>query len=577
MSTLDANAADLYEFTSTQDWFSFNKPAWQDLYPLVSSKAPRVLEIGSWEGRSAVFLLTTLCATSGEIVCIDHFDLMGTAEGRERHRKLTHNLALTGRPARVLPHFSVPALCTLLREEMNNGDEAGFDWIYIDGSHRSDDTLLDAELAWRLARHGCILVFDDYNWPEQPFDSPHHPRRGIDAFLAVHEGEYERLSTNVEQYQMVLQKKIPMRIGFLLEPDGGGGLRDAFEYGMNIALAVDSVYAMAAAVTLRSVVEHVQGRITLYIVDCALPPNSLTSNMGVVWAKVDMMKYADVLVRKDLRGLWNTDLNGRSIAAAPDVGCPMGHPGVPRGESSKHVVARWHTPNFAEQDAFNVHFKTDWTALSLRWNAQGLGTYAGCVSVDRDELCLTEMEDPAIVHFTGPVHPPVEVVLNPYVQPYTAKPWGYAGAPGHPYEREWWNVLEKTAWKGWREATNYKERCEKARMKVLNNVQEEFDRRFKDSGGGRFPLVGSGLDNFNSDLLYHIYHDYDLQNTLRTSTDSSQAITIAIWSDTAETKFTGLVSLFAAGSQLQEHGHGSHVVPRSVTHCAHCAMELGVI
>lgn len=534
MSTLDENAAaNLYEFTSTQDWFSFNKSAWQDLFPLVSSKAPRVLEIGSWEGRSAVFLLTTLCGTSGEIVCIDHFDLMGTAEGRERHRKLTHNLALAGRPARVLPHFSVPALCTLLREEMSKDDEAGFDWIYIDGSHRSDDTFLDAELAWRLARHGCILVFDDYNWPEQPFDSPHHPRRGIDAFLAVHEGEYERLSTNVEQYQMVLQKKIPMRIGFLLETGGDGGLYDAFEYGMNIALAVDSAYAMAAAVTLRSVVEHVQGRITLYIVDCgllaedkskieaslpirsnitllfrALPPNSLTSNMGAVWAKVDVMKClpvqrvlyldADVLVRKDLTELWNTDLDGRSIAAAPDVGCPMGHPGVPRGEyfnagvlvvdlaRTRSTLQELETccrkmahSKFHEQDALNAHFKTDWIALSLGWNAQGLGTYAGCVSVDRDELCLTEMEDPAIVHFTGPVHPPVETVLNPYVQPYTAKPWGYAGAPGHPYEREWWNMLEKTSWKGWREATNYKERCEKARMEVLNNVQEEFDRRFK--------------------------------------------------------------------------------------------------
>ena len=534
MSTLDANATtELYEFTSTQDWFSFNKAAWQDIFPLVLSKAPRVLEIGSWEGRSAVFLLTTLCATSGELVCIDHFDLMGTAEGRERYRKLTHNLALTGRPARVLPQFSVPALCTLLREEMNKDHEAGFDWIYIDGSHRSDDTLLDAELAWRLARPGCILIFDDYNWPEQPFDSPHHPRRGIDAFLAVHKGEYECLSTNPEQYQIVLQKKIPMRIGFLLEPGRDGQLYDAFEYGMNIALTIDSACAMAAAVTLRSVVEHVQGRITFYIVDCgllaedkskieaslpmrsnitllfiALPPNSLTSDMGAVWAKVDMMKClpvqrvlyldADVLVRKDLRELWNTNLDGQSLAAAPDVGCPMGHSGVPRGEYFNAGVllvdlARTRSTlleldarcremahsKFREQDALNVHFTTDWVALSLGWNAQGLGTYAGRASVDRDGLCLEEeeVEDPAIVHFTGPVHPPVEVVLNPYVQPYTAKPWGYAGAPGHPYEREWWDMSEKTAWKGWRETTNYKETCEKARTEALKSVKEEFDRR----------------------------------------------------------------------------------------------------
>ncbi|KAN0092929.1 glycosyltransferase family 8 protein [Tylopilus felleus] len=532
MSTIDANTTTdpPYEFTATQDWFSFNKPAWRDLFHLVHSEAPRVLEIGSWEGRSAVFLLTTLCATSGELISIDHFDLMGTAEGRERYRKLTHNLALTRRPTRVLPQFSIPALYTLLQEEMNKNDDAGFNWIYVDGSHRSDDTLLDAELAWRLARLGCIFIFDDYNWPEQPLDSPIHPRRGIDAFLAVHKGEYERLSTNPEQYQMVIQKKIPMRIGFLLEPSKDG-LYDAFEYGINIALTVDSAYAMAAAVTLRSVIEYVKARVTFYIVDCgllaedknkieaslpmrsnvtllfvALPPDSLTSNMGPAWAKVDMMKClpvqrvlyldADVLVRKDLRQLWNTDLGGRSLAAVPDVGSPMGHSGVPRGEYFNAGVllvdlarARATLPQletrcremaharFHEQDALNVHFQIDWLALSLGWNAQGLGTYAECASPDRERLCLTEMEDPAIVHFTGPVHPAVEVVLNPYVQPYTAKPWGYAGAPGHPYEREWWDVLEKTTWKGWRETTHYKETCEKARTEVFQNARKEFDRR----------------------------------------------------------------------------------------------------
>ncbi|KIK71957.1 hypothetical protein PAXRUDRAFT_22583, partial [Paxillus rubicundulus Ve08.2h10] len=179
-----------YEFTQSQDWFTSNISSWKNLFSLVTAQEPRVLEIGSWEGRSAVFLLSTLCSTGGELVCVDHFDLMGTAEGRERYRKITHNLALTGRPTRVLPQFSVPALYTLLQEEMNKDHGAGFDWIYIDGSHRADDTLLDAELAWRLARRGCVFIFDDYKWPEQPVESPYHPRRGIDAFLALHAGEY---------------------------------------------------------------------------------------------------------------------------------------------------------------------------------------------------------------------------------------------------------------------------------------------------------------------------------------------------------------------------------------------------
>jgi hypothetical protein len=50
---------------------------------------------------------------------------------------------------------------------------------------------------------------------------------------------------------------------------------------------------------------------------------------------------------------------------------------------------------------------------------------------------MREMENPNIVHFTGPANPGVADVLHPHVQPFTAKPWGYAGALGHPLEREW--------------------------------------------------------------------------------------------------------------------------------------------
>jgi len=103
---------------------------------------------------------------------------------------------------------------------------------------------------------------------------------------------------------------------------------------------------------------------------------------------------------------------------------------------------------FRDQDALNTHFADAWVSLGLTWNAQGVGTYANYPSPDRGTLPMEMMNDPNIVHFTGPVHPSVAEVLNPYVQPPTAKPWGYLGAPNHPYENEWWQVQEKTRWKG---------------------------------------------------------------------------------------------------------------------------------
>ena len=529
-----------YDFTPTQDWFSHNIKAWTSFFPFIKSPNPRALEIGSWEGRSAVFILTTLCKGGGEITCIDHFDLLRTSAGRERFAKIQHNLALTGRPFRIMPEFSFPALMKLLVEEMAS-DDPGFDWIYIDGSHEADDTMLDGELAWRLARKGAVIVFDDYCWDKEPCDSVHHPRRGIDAFLALHTGDYERLSsTEGTDYQVVLQKLTPMRIGFLALEIGlkdDADLGHVFKYGINIALAIDSSFAMPAAVTIRSAIENTTGRITFYVIDCGLSEadkkqlslslpgdeggepervtlmfitgkESLAAAMGPTWARLELHDLlpvervlyldADTLVRSSLKEIWETDIRaaGKSIAAVVDVGHPMGHgefcrtpyfnAGVllmdlakirQRGNELRELGRKMKSSRYGDQDALNVHFKDDWYALPLRWNAQGLGTYAKYPTPERELLDIKTMEDASISHFTGPVDPKLVDVLNPHVQPPTAKPWGYMSAPGHPFEHEWWEVLEKTAWQGIRSSEAEEMRRRKVKQELIDEAIEEFKKR----------------------------------------------------------------------------------------------------
>jgi predicted O-methyltransferase YrrM len=236
----------MYNFTPTQDWFSHNVEHWRALFPLVSSKQPRALEIGSWEGRSAVFLLNELCQEGGSITCIDHFDLFHTEAGKQRFERIQHNLAATGKQEyRVLPQFSVPALMQILSEE-TRVEEPGFDWIYVDGSHEADDTLLDRELVWRLARKGAIIIFDDYHWDKEPEDSVHHPKRGIDTFLSLHKGEYDLL-TAPDHYQVVLKKTTPMRIGFLTDSSKSDRNTESevMGYGIHVALTVDSDLPLA--------------------------------------------------------------------------------------------------------------------------------------------------------------------------------------------------------------------------------------------------------------------------------------------------------------------------------------------
>ena len=416
----------------------------------------------------------------------------------------------------------------VLLEEAAKNEITGFDWLYIDGSHRADDTFLDAELAWRLANEGAIFIFDDYHWEVQPHDSPHHPKPGIDAFMKLHKDEFDVISSG---YQMVLQKKTKMHIGFLVENSAPVDIKaDAFGYSVNVALVADPSYAMPATVTIHSVVKHSARRLTFYVIDCGLqledkermmlsiaekpnvslvfvPLNSdgLGASLGTVWAKVDLIDLlqvervlyldADILARGDVGGLWDTDLGGKLLGACPDVGFPLGHEKIQRGpyfnagvllmdltkirreaQGLKDLAKPMLSSKFVEQDAMNVHFRGAWKSLGLEWNAQGLGTYAEFHTADREATNLHEMANPILVHFTGPVSPPLPLVLNPYVQPCVSKPWGYAKAKGHPYAEEWWSALKETPWAEWVKSEEYFAWYENEKGKAKAQALEDFDR-----------------------------------------------------------------------------------------------------
>lgn len=491
------------------------------------------MEIGSWEGRSAVFLLTELCKTEGEIVCIDHFDLMRTQAGRDRYSRMKHNLALAGGRFRIKDKFSVPGLIDVLVEEMSVA-EPGFDWIYVDGSHEADDTFLDGELAWRLARKGAVFIFDDYGWDTQPKDSRHHPRRGIDTFLKLHEGEYRKLSGE-GQYQMVLHKTSNMRIGFLIGDETNDGLERALGYGANIVYAADQSYVTPLVASIHSLLTVSTGRISIYVLDCGLseegrqailnavpdseettlnfldlPPDSLAKEKGATWAKIDLISIipaeralyldADTLILRDIQDLWRTDLRGKVLGAAIDVGHPRGYEAVGEGNyfnagvllmdlanmrgrlpelEGRAKLGGVHGGQFKDQDVLNVHFRGEWRELPLVWNAQGLGTYADGPSADR-MLIVAQLEEmkamPALVHFTGPTNPAVQIVLNPWVQPYTAKPWGYAGAPGHPFGAAWWERLQKVpGWEDYRTSRAFTEYKKKEVERAIQVARERLE------------------------------------------------------------------------------------------------------
>ncbi len=191
----------------TSDWTSWNFPNWAKLLRRHRGRRVRTLEIGSWEGRSALFILNFL--PRAELTCIDTFG------GGQEHRK---HAARSGKIGRILRNverrFNANTKVFEKRLEKIKARSADalvklgverrrFDVAYIDGGHLAVEVYSDAALTWPLMVRGGIVIFDDYqyNLTDRPMDNP---APSIDAFLASIKGQYRIVH---KKYQIVIVKR----------------------------------------------------------------------------------------------------------------------------------------------------------------------------------------------------------------------------------------------------------------------------------------------------------------------------------------------------------------------------------
>lgn len=188
--SLDVNSE--YEFT--QDWFSMNAPVWRQLFE--KNKPSRILEIGSFEGRSAVFTIEQCAAHRPiQLACVDPW--IGSADiepslMRGVEERFDRNLAraMARAPHKVdLLKIKQPSKQALVGMLATSG-EGAFDFVYVDGSHTAPDVLADAVLAFELVRVGGVIAFDDYLWAAEPNgaqDSLNMCKPAIDAFVNLYQ------------------------------------------------------------------------------------------------------------------------------------------------------------------------------------------------------------------------------------------------------------------------------------------------------------------------------------------------------------------------------------------------------
>lgn len=188
----------------SNDWFTGNIPHWSsfiDQYKL-DSKVRYVLEIGSWEGLSSFFILSKM--KNAHITCVD------TWEGADEHRnhfnpeKSNLNIIETNFDYNLeiyknrISKYKGTSISFFAKEHKKNF----YDFIYIDGSHHSNDVLIDSIMCFEMLKVGGIMVFDDYLWRYYE-NINDNPAFAINNFLKFKKGHFKLVKV---YYQLVIMK-----------------------------------------------------------------------------------------------------------------------------------------------------------------------------------------------------------------------------------------------------------------------------------------------------------------------------------------------------------------------------------
>jgi predicted O-methyltransferase YrrM len=178
--------------TYSNQWFDKHINNWQKLILPVIKENISILELGSYEGRSSVWIHENIVVPkNGTIDCVDHWVSPQIESSFDENIK---NTSIKKYKSNFLP-FLINAI----------NQEYKYDLIYLDGDHSASATLQHGVLSWLLLKDNGILIFDDYKWtmPENKKHLYLDARIGIDSFLSSYEKEYNLIHKN---RQVMVQK-----------------------------------------------------------------------------------------------------------------------------------------------------------------------------------------------------------------------------------------------------------------------------------------------------------------------------------------------------------------------------------
>jgi len=178
---MDLNYYNLYNWTN--DLPKNTKVIFEAIIGLIKHKHLKILEIGTFTGTSLINILSRLPDTFTAIA-VDNFSLSDSGKNDNIDLNSIKNMfyenlnkANMSKKVILIEQDSSIAMSDMIKNNVK------FDFIYLDGSHKSLDVMCDIIQAWELLDIGGILAIDDVCWkPYQDYTDFDIPIKAVQLF-----------------------------------------------------------------------------------------------------------------------------------------------------------------------------------------------------------------------------------------------------------------------------------------------------------------------------------------------------------------------------------------------------------
>ena len=206
---LTTNIFKMKDYKFTETWFDIAIPSWQHLF----SQVPRpsnILEVGCYEGRATMWLCDNVI--KGDYATYDVIDtfkgsleesgMNGTKQRLETNNFIENNFKHN---TSFHPNVKFTIYKGYSQLILPTFQDKEYDLIYIDASHKADDTFVDAYYAFKMLKKGGIIIFDDYMWKDpNNLHQSNSPQLGIEIFNTMYDSNLEVV---LYGYQVGFMKK----------------------------------------------------------------------------------------------------------------------------------------------------------------------------------------------------------------------------------------------------------------------------------------------------------------------------------------------------------------------------------